>query len=274
MDDRRCRFALRGLFAWLLILLLPSFSHAEPLSVTMAREGTQDYVSLVINSAVSEDERFESCLENGGVCVFFFEGAGADADDWERRYALCVVVRRTEAGDRVVYENDFSTTLPDRPKDRMSNGDKPVPTLMDGVYPLSAVTHSEYAALNVQDARVIRFDSGDHLNGYADTAEGIHIHRRVSNRNSNPGNSWCNSSGCLLVGRVSGGKSAEYNAFAQAVGLSGKTAAFRDPRLKVSKGTPMGILLVDRELAFDYLVSLYGRPGAARLMGREEQETR
>ncbi|MBQ8136158.1 MAG: hypothetical protein IJ174_01880 [Clostridia bacterium] len=270
MSDRGRKFALRRLLAGLLILLLPSFSHAEALQVTLAREGAEDHVNLVINSAVSEDERFESCLENGGACVFFFEGAGSDADDWERRYALCVVVRRTEAGDQIVYENDFSTTLPDRPKDRMSNGDKPVPTLMDGVYTLTAVTHAEYAALNVKDARVVRFDSGSFLDGYADTAEGIHIHRRVSNRNSNPGNSWCNSSGCLLVGRVNGGKSAEYNAFVQAVGLSGKTADFRDPRLKAPKNAEMGILLVDRELAGEYLVSLYGRLGAERILGREE----
>ena len=105
-----------------------------------------------------------------------------------------------------------------------------------------------------------------------DTAEGIHIHRRTSNRNSNPGNDWCNSSGCLLVGRIVQGKSPEYNAFVQAVGLSGKTANFRDPRLKVQRGEIMGILLVDRQLAADYLVSLYGLTGAERIMGREQED--
>ena len=262
----------RFLCICLCIWLFSGAAHADALRVSLARSGTEDHVNLVINTAVSEDERFVQCLEEGGSCVFFFEGAGEDDDDWERRFALCVVVRRENGVDRIVYENDYATTVPDRPKDRRSNGDKPVPTLLDGVYTLSAITHTEYAALNVLDAKAVRFDSGAYLDGYFDTAEGIHIHRRTSNRNSNPGNDWCNSSGCLLVGRIVQGKSPEYNAFVQAVGLSGKTANFRDPRLKVQRGEIMGILLVDRQLAADYLVSLYGLTGAERIMGREQED--
>ena len=263
--------ALRRLLLWICIFVcvFSGTAAADALSVSLARGGTEDYVNLVINTAVSEDERFVQCLEAGLSCVFFFEGAGEDDDDWERRFALCVVVRQSDGENRIVYENDYATTIPDRPKDRLSNGDRPVPTLLDGVYALTAVNHTEYAALNVVNARVVRFDSGAFLDGYEDRADGIHIHRRTSNRNSNPGNDWCNSSGCLLVGRVKNGKSPEYNAFAQAVGLSGKTADFRDPRMKAQKGEEMGLLLVDRELAYQYLVSLYGLPGADRICGRE-----
>ena len=145
--------------------------------------------------------------------VFLFEGAGANANPGTRMNAMCVVVR----DGQIVYINRNSSTIPDDPFDPKKNDGMDMPTLRSGIYSYESTNQGYYAALNVLDAQVVRFE--DRWGFYESTSLGINIHRRNSNEIAPISAYWGNSVGCCLIGVAGTSSSGEYARFIQSVGL-------------------------------------------------------
>ena len=254
------------------------------LQTTDARPGTAGYVDQVINETI-QTETGRQVLENGLSVVFMFEGAGMSSNTSGRHYGLCVVVRNGDNGvPQIVFQCNDCTSIPDRPLDQTSNppNGTTVPTLRDGIYGIeignhdneskntNPVTHdSRYACLTVKpvENNVVRFSSSNHAGtiGYSNQ---IQIHRRSINGiyESEP---YSNSAGCNLIGAVQGSGTTRYsnkfNEFMYRVGVC-DTLVEDQAIPSTSKRGDIGIYVVDRTLARDYLIELYGEEGANKIM--------
>ena len=266
----------RGTEKWTGILTVDDRLHT-----TEAKAGTEEAVDKMINETIQTEEA-KKTLANGLSVVFMIEGAGTSSDTSVRRNGLCVVVKNDENGvPQIVFESNYCSSIPDRPKDETSNEGDAVPTLIDGTYTIKVGSHwnegkkqnsdtgaTKYACLDVINAKVARFSS-DSPNGYVSTSSNIQIHRRSSNNIYQTGSP--NSAGCNLVGAVQGSGterySNKYNEFMYKVGAYDSLVENQAIPLSSKTGQEIGIYVVDRSLAKAYLVSLYGEEGAKKVMG-------
>lgn len=191
-----------------------------------------------------------------GTNVFVFEGVGNSSKATERFNAMCVVVKNKE----IVYLNRNSTTIPDRPFDPTCNADDNTPTLISGIYNFSTTNHQQkYAALNVNNAKVVRFQSKTNYEKKTQakpSSNGINVHRRKHDYIHSSGVG--NSAGCLNIGKAGETSTGEYAKFIQAMGIVSKNAK---GNAKYSKSVS-GQIVIDREYAEKYLKDV-GYPTAA-----------
>lgn len=185
--------------------------------------------------------------------VAVFEGIGNSASTKEHRNALCIVVK----DGQVVYMNWNSTTIPDNPFSPRNNGvgATDIPTLISGIYDYVSTNHyskkyGSYAALNVQNANVLRHESRTSF--FPSTSRFINVHRRMQDELTDPSDTWGNSTGCINVGRAGTGKDSEYSAFVTAVGIV--DPGWSDYRVYDHK--VQGKIVVDRSWARDYLSNI------------------
>ena len=234
---------------------------ATPLTATLANKSTASYVNTKINAYVfgsgTTADRVRRNLSAGKSVVFFFEGAGANTSTKVRQGALCVVVKNVSGKPAIVFQDKYSTTIPDYPTDKTKNKDdygvpKPMPTVIDGVYNILTTAHGNknYPALSVSGAKVVRFDGTKAP--VKSTSDYIHIHHRTSDTINN-WNGVPNSAGCFLVGLTDGGNKA-YNSFIKEVGSTDANKY---------KYLDKGIVIVDRSQATSYLLPLYNKNSTA-----------
>lgn len=199
-----------------------------------------------------------SSSDEKGTTVFMFEGVGNNSSANKRMNAMCVVVKN---GD-IVYLNRNSSTIPDYPFTPSKNEGTAMPTIKSGVYSFTTVNHrGKYAALNVTNAPVVRFNSKNSY--YSSTSYGINVHRRDSDNIAPSSASWVNSAGCLLVGAAGKGNTSEYARFIQALGIvSGSASATATYSTRVS-----GKIVVDRTYAYNYLANVGYSSGAISAIG-------
>ncbi len=196
--------------------------------------------------------------QKNGVLVFMFEGVGNSSKSSERMNAMCVVIKN----NKIVYLNRNSSTIPDYPFKPNKNGGTDMPTLKSGIYSFSTVNHKgSYAALNVNNANVVRFNSKSSF--YSSTSYAINVHRRSTDSIAPSNKSWVNSAGCLLIGKSGTSSSGEYAKFIQAVGIvysssSGNTTY---------KYSVNGTIVVDRTYASSYLSSIGYSSSAIKAIG-------
>lgn len=200
-----------------------------------------------------------TAAQKKGINVFMFEGVGNNTSASKRMNAMCVVVKN---GD-IVYLNRNCSTIPDYPFNPAKNDNTAMPTLKSGIYTFSTVNHrSKYAALNVNGAEVVRFNSKTSY--YSSTSSAINVHRRDSNSIASASASWVNSAGCLLVGNMGTESSSEYAKFIKALGIVGSNATGTS---KYSKSIT-GKIIVDRTYAQSYLKSVGYSNSAIQLLGK------
>ncbi len=199
-----------------------------------------------------------SSSQKNGTTVFMFEGVGSNSSSSKRMNAMCVVVKN---GD-IVFLNRNSSTVPDYPFNPKKNEGRDMPTLKSGVYSFTTVNHrSSYAALNVSNAKVVRFSSKNSF--YSDTSTGINVHRRDSDSIASSTASWVNSAGCLLIGTSGKTSSSEYAKFIQTLGIVGSSARGDSKYSSYIKGT----IVVDRDFAYNYLINVGYSPSAIKAVG-------
>ncbi|MBE7051629.1 MAG: hypothetical protein E7395_03570 [Ruminococcaceae bacterium] len=213
--------------------------------------------SNAYNALLSINTKYASKIKNKkGTNVFVFEGVGTSSKANERFNAMCVVVKNKE----IVYLNRNSTTIPDRPFDPKCNADDNTPTLISGIYKFSTTNHQQkYAALNVNNAKVVRFQSKNNYEKKTQakpTSTGINVHRRGSDTINKTGIG--NSAGCLNIGKAGTSSTSEYAQFIQAIGIVPKNA---NGNAKYSHFVS-GQIVIDRVYAEKYLKDI-GYPSAA-----------
>ena len=193
-----------------------------------------------------------------GTMVFMFEGIGSDSSASRRMNAMCVVVKN---GD-IVYLNRNCSTIPDYPFNPAKNEGTAMPTIKSGIYNFTTVNHrGKYAALNVTNASVVRFNSKTPF--YDSTSSAINAHRRSSNDIAPSSGSWVNSAGCLLVGRSGTSSSDEYARFIQALGIVASGASGSS----AYKYSVTGKIVIDRTYACRYLSSIGYSDAAIKAIG-------
>lgn len=199
-----------------------------------------------------------SSSQEKGTAVYLFEGVGGDSSSSKRLNAMCVVVKN---GD-IVYLNRNSSTIPDYPFNPAKNEGDAMPTIKSGIYSFTTVNHrSRYAALNVSNAQVVRFESK--YSFYDSTSAAINVHRRDSDSIAPSDKSWVNSAGCLLVGKSGTGSSSEYASFIKALGIVKSNATAESKYSTSVKGT----IVVDRAYASSYLSKVGYSSSAIKSIG-------
>lgn len=182
---------------------------------------SRDFVEMMLDYYLRNDEAVRETLEAGHSAVFLFEGCSDNMDDEElsdlsyyRVSAVCVVVRLDDEGEPfIAYFNEHCSTLPDRPLEygawRLAEvGDVGPATVCDGTYELYSVRHNGiYEALHMRTS--YESDKIDAVymmsEGYVKSqADKINVHTRTGNHIIKVG-MW--SAGCMLVG---GGEYAEF----------------------------------------------------------------
>ncbi len=218
----------------------------------------REYVNAMLAYHLSEngEKLLSDALQNGKSAIFFFEGAsnntlrGSIYSNYEKyRFAcVCIVVKLVDGKPEIVFFDDFSSTIPDHPRDAYSHNEA-IATLVDGVYPVINCNHYTYAALHVPAydwGTAIRCSQTEY---YTDTCYGINIHNRGSNM-LYPGSQ--NSLGCLIVGKCAA-NSESYNDFMYAV--TGIKNAFSSVFDEVS--IDCGCVIIDRALYKNELLKIY-----------------
>ncbi len=179
--------------------------------------------SSAFKALLSINSKYASKLTSSqkkGAVVFMFEGVGNNNSASKRMNAMCVLVKN---GD-IAYLNRNCSTIPDYPFTPSKNEGDPMPTLKSGIYTFSTVNHQgKYAALNVNGAKVVRFNSKSSF--YNSTSYGINVHRRSIDSIASSSASWVNSAGCLLIGKSGTGTSSEYASFIKTLGIVGNSAS-------------------------------------------------
>lgn len=188
-----------------------------------------------------------SASEEQGTVVAMFEGVGSNSDAGKRLNAMALVIKN---GD-IVYLNRNSSTVPDYPFDPAKNEWTDMPTIKSGVHSFTTVNHrGNYAALNVTNAPVVRFNSKSSF--YSSMSTGINVHRRDSNGIPASNAGWVNSAGCLLVGQSGSNSGDEYARFIQALGIVNASANGTAKYVNYITGK----IIVDRTYAYNYLNSI------------------
>ena len=193
-----------------------------------------------------------------GTLVFMFEGVGNSSSTSKRENAMCVVVKN----GNIVYINRYSSSIPDYPFSPSKNGGDPMPTLKSGIYNFSTVNHrSQYAALRVQNANVVRFRSSS--NWYGSTSSAINIHRKSSDNIASFNAGWVNSAGCQLIGQTGTSNSSDYTKFIKSVGIVNSNAS-GNSKYNYSVN---GKYILDRTYAHDYMRNIGYSENAIKAIG-------
>ena len=172
--------------------------------------------------------------------------------------AMCVVVK----SGKVVYLNRNSSTIPDYPFSPSKNGGDAMPTIKSGIYGFTTKDHrGSYAALNVTDAKVVRFNSKTSF--YSSTSSAINVHRRSSDTIPDASKGWVNSAGCQIIGKAGTSSSSEYAKFIQAVGIVPSGSAGN----VTFKTAVSGKIIIDRTYAASYLSNIGYSSSAISLIG-------
>ena len=263
--------------AGLLIALL-CFVSAKALSLQDSAlwKTLDDRIAAYVSERVQQEiDNHAELLGSGRSIVFFFEGAGAEPSTDLRQYALCLVIREMDGQPEIVYANSHSSTIPDRPKDSSTNPDNEekktagVATVPDGEYPITALTHKGNPSVKVGTSkgyvRVIRFMGRKRPNGYEGTSYGIRIHHRIADHIIR-GSTNVSSAGCFLVGLIAEDQR-DYTEFLRSLDVIGPNETYKSG--KPDFGKDLGCVIVDRTLAEDYLIALYGKVGAMKLLNRQ-----
>ncbi len=184
------------------------------LSGFLKNEENREYVEMMLDYYLRNDEKIRRNLEKGYCAMFFFEGCSDNTDDpaladltYYRVTSLCIAVKLNDNGEPyIIYYSPNCSTIPDRPLEYgawafWDVGDVGPATICDGTYEIYGVKHmGQYEALHMRDA----VDDGE-LSAVYMTPDGfvnkdansINIHTRTSNHTSGLG-MW--SAGCMLVG--------------------------------------------------------------------------
>lgn len=218
------------------------------------------YVNAMLKFHLSngKDARVRNAIEAGKSAVFFFDGASDHAWNGEyadyRKYrfsAVCVVVKAVDGLPQIVFMNDCCSTIPDNPRKPELNEGTPVPTVVDGIYPIVNCNHHDaYAALHLkcyQQGEALRCTQNG---SYLDRSYGINIHSRGMNSISATSQ---NSEGCLLVGK-SAASSDVYNRFMKAVAGIENAVSSRFSTV----AQDMGVAVVDHMLYQEQIKAIYG----------------
>ncbi|MCD8075697.1 MAG: Ig-like domain-containing protein [Lachnospiraceae bacterium] len=187
-----------------------------------------------------------------GTIIFLFEGVNGSTSANNRSNAMCVVLKN----GKIKYISLNCSTIPDYPFSPSKNEGTAMPTVEAGIYSFTTTNHkSTYAALNITNAKVLRFTSKTKY--YSSTSAAINVHRRSSSGISSSSNSWVNSAGCILVGKYSK-DFADYLNFCKAVGIlkSSSTSLTR------YTSSVSGKIVIDRTYAKTYLTNI-GYPSSA-----------
>ncbi len=185
-----------------------------------------------------------------GINIFLFEGVGNNSSSGARMNAMCVIVDK----GKITFINRNCSTIPDYPFNPKKNNNRDMPTLKDGVYGFTTVNHrSQYAALNVSNAKVVRFKNKNSY--YNSTAEGINVHRRSSDSIAPSSSDWVNSAGCQLIGKKS-----EYITFIKTLGIVDGNSV---TKYKTKKS---GKIVIDRTYADNYLKNVGYSTGAISMI--------
>ncbi|MBQ7551299.1 MAG: hypothetical protein IJT04_07215, partial [Bacteroidales bacterium] len=249
----------------------------------ISNSNKRQYIENAISYYLATYSSLTETLGNNKPVVFFFEGGSDNCDasgyNWsvKRTGATCVVIRYQQGTETpyIAYHSENCSTIPDYPLgygQYSSNGgmgsNYGTATLMDGIYNLVAVNHKgDYASYQVQQngsayvpAIYMKNDgSYSHHN-----ASGINTHTRtMRNVSSAPSAPW--SAGCFLIG--SSTPFNEYNGYVEAIN-NGKSNIFTTTYRGYSidkfsnTGYYAGKIVVDRYLATDALIGIYGNRNA------------
>ena len=237
----------------------------KDLSTWIKNRQYREYVEMMLDYHLRNNEMVRQSLEGGFAAVFLFDGCSDNMDDPElsdlsyyRVSGVCVVLKLNEKGEpEMLYINDNCSTIPDRPLEygawRLPEvGDVGPATICDGTYQLYSVRHKgKYEALHVRteyyDDRVdaVYMVPEGYVNARANE---INVHTRTSNHTSSRG-MW--SAGCPLVG---GGKTTEFWKLIYAAYYTTYDAFELD--------NFVGVLTVDRMPLRTELYTLYQDPDA------------
>ena len=214
--------------------------------------------SVAFEALVKINTQYGSRLnpeERGGTLLFVFEGCGENLDSAVRYGAMAVVV----CGGKIVHINRHCSTIPDWPFNPARNGWKAMPTMVSGIYDITAVNHNgNCPGFEIQKDKVIRFNSQTSF--YASTSGYINIHRRFWDELSDK---HYNSQGCIVIGNVGTEPDDEYARYAVAIGLinAGDSGTSRFRR------SISGKVIIDRSFAGNYLRSVGYSPQAISMIG-------
>ena len=100
------------------------------------------------------DTKVRDTLKSGKNVIFFFDGASDNTltgkyTDYKRYHfsAVCVVVKLVDGMPKIVYMDDYTSTIPDNPRKPSLNEGTPVTTVVDGIMPVVTTNHGgRYAA--------------------------------------------------------------------------------------------------------------------------------
>ncbi len=221
-------------------------------------EAHRRYVNAMIKyHLVNEfDTRVSDTLKKGKNVIFYFDGASDNNisgryTDYKRYHfsAVCVVVRLKDGMPQIVFMDDFTSTIPDNPRKPSLNDGTPVPTVVDGILPVTTTNHGGYAALHLQchnDGDVIRCTEN---RSYMSSSTGIDIHERSWDYVNS---STYSSTGCFNVGKSveAGGR---YNEFMLVV--TGIKSAYYNKFS--STGENVGVAVIDHTLYAEQIKDIY-----------------
>ena len=224
---------------------------------------------ILTNNTIEDD------LSNGKFAIFLFEGGSDNMDKSEfycdyntyRVFAVCIVVKRINGEDTVIYACENCSTLPDRQLDYSKNARGKrgwaAATATDGTYPAYTVNHrGDYAALSLRQS----YDNYNipsvymTSNGYEKfNALGINVHTRRSQKKLNSGSAW--SEGCQLIGTQS--NYSDYLKFIEII--SQNIAKYKNVFYKTSniyyytsgKNKHIGSVTIDRKLFVSEMKNIY-----------------
>lgn len=258
-----------------LFLLLPAlprgeaYTRGEPFSIDLSArirdKDYRDYVEMMLDYHLRNNELVQDVLSGGYSAVFLFDGCSDNMNDpalsdlsYYRVSGVCIVLKQLPDGEvRLQYFSDNCSTIPDRPLEygawRLPEvGDVGPATVCDGTYQLYSVRHKgEYEAFHVRTEYTDGTLEAVYMipDGYVSSrANEINVHTRTSNHTSGRG-MW--SAGCPLVG---GGERWEFERLLDVTYYTNYETFELDSFI--------GCLTIDRQQLREELYTLYKNPNA------------
>lgn len=222
-------------------------------------ESHRTYVNAMIKYHLVNalDTTVRDTLKSGKCVIFFFDGASDNTlkgmyTDYKRYHfsAVCVVVKLVDGIPQITYMDDFTSTIPDNPRKPSLNEGTPVPTVVDGIMPVTTTNHGgRYAALHLECHNTNDVIRCTETSSYNSSSVGINIHARSWDYVNS---STYSSTGCFNVGKSveAGGK---YNDFMLAV--AGIKNAYYNKFS--STGAKAGVAVIDHTLYAEQLKDIY-----------------
>lgn len=251
----------------------------------ISNEYRKRYIENMLSHYISSDDRIEQSLSKGNTAMFLFEGGSDNMEDKKltsdlsmyRSFAVCIVVKRIDNVDTVIYVNENCSSLPDRPHDYTISGHSTdgwgAGTAKDGTYEAYTVHHKGYAALqlrlnNIAQIPMLYFSSQSDYHEI--TTTGINVHTRWSSTNNYKDKSgWSWSEGCMLIGAYENGTFDTYNRFLEIIKPNGSILTPSTIKNSSGKyinssyvyeseiGIMAGTFTIDRQLFSEYMNSIY-----------------